>query len=104
MAIQGLLAPQLVRFRKRFKLKVMEVMTMCFIFSLIPATIFTIIGYFVFFSSTKTEGAIQKFGRVLAIWAFIVALFFPMMGLYVTISGLCPMEEIMQTIQSGLRP
>jgi hypothetical protein len=50
---------------------------MCFIFSLIPATIFTVIGYFVLFSSTKTEGAVQKFGQVLAIWVFIVALFFP---------------------------
>jgi hypothetical protein len=73
---------------------------MCFIFSLIPATIFTVIGYFVLFSTTKTEGAVQKFGRVLAIWVFIVALFFPMMGLYATLSGLCPMEEMMKTMHS----
>ena len=73
---------------------------MCFIFSLIPATIFTVIGYFVFFSSTKTEGAGQKFGQVLAVWVFIVALFFPMMGLYVTLSGLCPIEGIMQIMHS----
>ena len=77
---------------------------MCFIFSLIPATIFTVIGYFVLFSSTKTEGAVQKFGQVLAIWVFIVALFFPMMGLYVTLSGLCPIGELMQTMHSGVSP
>lgn len=75
---------------------------MCFIFSLIPATIFTVIGYFVFFSSTKTEGARQKFGQVLAVWVFIVALFFPMMGLYVTLSGLCPIEGILQIMHSGM--
>jgi hypothetical protein len=74
---------------------------MCFIFSLIPATIFTVIGYFVLFSSTKTEGGVQKFGQILAIWVLIVALFFPIMGLYVTLSGLCPIGELMQTMPSG---
>ncbi len=73
---------------------------MCFIFSLIPATIFTVIGYFVLFSSTKAEGAVQKFGQILAIWVLIVALFFPIMGLYATLSGLCPMEEMMKTMHS----
>lgn len=71
---------------------------MCFVFSFIPATIWTIIGYFVLFSSTKAEGAVHKFGQVLAIWIFIIALFIPIMGAYVSISGLCPIEEIMQTI------
>ncbi len=74
---------------------------MCFIFSLIPATIFAVIGYFVLFSSTKAEGAVQKFGQILAIWVLIVALFFPIMGLYVTLSGLCPIDELMQTMHSG---
>jgi hypothetical protein len=73
----------------------------CFIFSLIPATIFAVIGYFVLFSSTKAEGAVQKFGQILAIWVLIVALFFPSMGLYVTLSGLCPIGELMQTMHSG---
>ncbi len=77
---------------------------MCFFFSFIPATFFVLIGYFVLFSSTKTEGAIKKFGKVLAIWIFIIAAFFPMMGLYVTLSGLCPMGEIMQTMHSGMNP
>lgn len=73
---------------------------MCFLFSLIPATIFVVIGYFVLFSSTKVEGAVQQFGRGLAIWIFILALMFPVMGAYVTISGQCPMERVMQGLQT----
>ncbi len=64
---------------------------MCLIFSFIPATIFLVIGYFVLFSSSKAEGNIQKFGQILAIWVFIVALFFIICGIYATVSGLCPM-------------
>lgn len=64
---------------------------MCLIFSFIPATIFLVIGYFVLFSSSKAEGNIQKFGQILAIWVFIVALFFIICGAYATVSGLCPM-------------
>ena len=60
---------------------------MCFIFSFIPATIFLVIGYFVLFSSSKAEGNIQKFGQILVIWFFIIALFFPICGAYVTVSG-----------------
>lgn len=68
---------------------------MCFILSLIPATIFVVIGYFVLFASTKAEGTTRKFGRVLAIWVFIVASFFPIAGMYVTLSGICPIERLM---------
>lgn len=72
---------------------------MCLIFSFIPATIFVIIGYFVLFSSNKAEGPIQKFGYILAIWTFIVALFFPICGAYVTISGQCPLGKMMQKME-----
>ncbi len=75
---------------------------MCFIFSLIPATIFTVIGYFVLFSSNKTEGTLGKFGQILAIWLFIIALFFPICGAYVTISGQCPMKKMMRQMQMPL--
>ena len=68
---------------------------MCLFFSFIPTTIFVIIGYFVLFSSTKAEGNVKKFAKVLAIWTFIVASFFLICGTYMTISGLCPMEKIM---------
>jgi len=41
---------------------------MCFFFSFLPATIWVVVGYFILFSSTKTQGGVQMFGRVLAIW------------------------------------
>ena len=68
---------------------------MCFIFSLIPTTFLVVIGYFVLFSSTKTEGSISKFGRGLAIWIFVIASLFPLMGAYMAFLGQCPMEEMM---------
>lgn len=77
---------------------------MCFIFSLIPATIWTVIGYFVLFSSTKAEGAVSKFGKFLAIWIFIIALLLPVMGAYVSISGLCPIGEIIQEMHKEVTP
>lgn len=68
---------------------------MCFFISLLPATVWVVIGYFILFSSTKTEGNVQKFGRGLAVWVFIIASFFPIMGAYMTLSGLCPLEKMM---------
>jgi hypothetical protein len=68
---------------------------MCFAFSLIPATIWVVLGYFVLYSSTKTQGTEQRFGHFLAIWVFVVAAFFPVMGAYVTLTGLCPSIETM---------
>jgi hypothetical protein len=73
---------------------------MCFICSLIPATIFAVIGYFVLFASTRAEGGVQRFGRGLAIWIFVLALMFPVMGAYATISGLCPLERMMAELES----
>ena len=66
---------------------------MCLIFSLIPATVLLIIAYFVFYSSSKVEGATRTFGKILAIWVFVVALFFPLGGAYMTLSGKCPMGK-----------
>ncbi len=74
---------------------------MCFFFSFLPATIWVVVGYFILFSSTKTEGSVQLFGRILAIWVFVIAAFFPVIGAYVTLSGLCPIEAMIQTMQSG---
>ena len=74
---------------------------MCFFISFVPATFWLVVGYFVLFSSTKTEGGMQVFGRVVAIWIFIIAAFIPVMGLYVTIADLCPAETIMEKLQSG---
>ena len=69
---------------------------MCFFISLIPATVWLVIGFFVLFASTKAEGGLRKFGQVLAIWVFIIASFFPIAGAYITISGMCPMEQILE--------
>ena len=78
---------------------------MCFYFSLIPATFCVTIGYFVLFASSKAEGGIQAFGIVLAIWIFLLALFPPIAGAYVTLSGQCPMEQMMKEFgKRGTQP
>jgi len=63
---------------------------MCFLLSLLPATFWVVIGYFVLFSSSNAEEGIRTFGRVLAIWIFVIAAFFIIGGAYFTLSGLCP--------------
>jgi hypothetical protein len=71
---------------------------MCFFLSFIPATIFVTIGYFVLFASSKAEGGIKAFGRVLTIWIFVIALFPPIAGAYLTLSGQCPIEQMMKEL------
>ena len=75
---------------------------MCFFFSLLPATIWAVIGYFVLFASTKTQGGIRTFGRVLSIWIFAIAVFIPIGGAYVTLTDLCPIEAMVETMHSKL--
>lgn len=58
-----------------------------------------VVGYFVLYLSTKAVGVVHRVGRGLAIWIFFLALFFPMMGAYVTISGQCPMEEMIEQME-----
>ncbi len=77
---------------------------MCLYFSLFPATVFITIGFFVLFASTKAEGTTKKFGKILAIWIFILATFPIIMGAYMTISGLCPIEEMFKLIQTSVNP
>jgi hypothetical protein len=69
---------------------------MCFFFSFIPATVWAVIGYFILFSSTKAEGLVKTLGQALAVWAFIIAGCIPLAGAYVTMTGLCPIETLMQ--------
>ena len=71
---------------------------MCFFFSLIPATFWLVVGFFVLFTSTKTEGTLRKFGKILAIWIFIIALLFPICGAYVTLSGNCPLNKMIENM------
>jgi hypothetical protein len=74
---------------------------MCFFFSLMPATICVTIGYFVLFAASKADGGLKIFGWVLAIWLFLIAAFIPIAGAYVTLAGLCPMEDILRTLHSA---
>jgi hypothetical protein len=73
---------------------------MCFFFSLIPATMCVVLGYFILFSATMSRGPVRTFGYILAIWVFIIAAFFPAMGAYVTFAGLCPMEDMIKIMHS----
>lgn len=75
---------------------------MCFLFSLLPATFWVVIGYFVLFSSAKAGDGIRTFGRVLAIWIFVIAAFLLIAGAYVTLAGLCPdMSKLHSSMMSG---
>ncbi len=74
---------------------------MCFFFSLMPATICVTVAYFVLFASSKADGGIKTFGWILAIWLFVIAAFIPLVGAYVTLAGLCPMEDILRTLHSA---
>ncbi len=74
---------------------------MCFFFSLLPATIFTTLGYFVLFAASKADGGIAIFGWVLAIWIFVIAAFIPVVGAYVTLTGLCPIKDILKRLHSA---
>jgi hypothetical protein len=66
-----------------------------------PATMCVTIGYFVLFAASKADDGIKTFGRVLAIWLFVIAAFIPIAGAYVTLAGLCPIEDILRTLHSA---
>jgi hypothetical protein len=68
---------------------------MCFFFSFVPATFWAVVGYFVLFSSRKAEGNVKTLGQVLAVWTFVLAVIIPIVGAYVTIAGLCPIDSIL---------
>ncbi len=53
------------------------------------------------FAASKADGGIKIFGWVLAIWLFVIAAFIPIAGAYVTLAGLCPMEDMIRTLQSA---
>lgn len=68
---------------------------MCFFFSFLPATFWVVVGYFVFFSSTKVEGRLRTFGQALAIWVFTIAGLILLAGAYITFADLCPIDSAM---------
>lgn len=73
---------------------------MCFLFSFLPATAYTVFGYFVLYCANRSEGGMNKFGKILAVWVFALAVFFLLMGAYVSISGACPMREVFEQMHS----
>lgn len=73
---------------------------MLFFYSLIPATLAVVLGYFVLFSSAKAEGGVKAFGRILAVWILILAALLPIAGAYATYAGFSPMES-MRSMHSG---
>jgi len=67
---------------------------MLFLTSLIPATIWVVLGYLVLFASTRAQGVVKEFGRILAVWVFLIAALFPVAGAYATFAGFDPMTAI----------
>ncbi len=72
---------------------------MCLLFCLFPATMLTVLGYIVLYCSTKAEGPVKTFGTVLAIWVFVLAAIPLIMGVYVTIAGICPIGPMMEKLR-----
>ena len=72
---------------------------MGFLCGLIPATIFIVVGYFILFSSIKAEGAIKRFGQILAIWVFIIALLSLISCVYMFQTGKCAMFKMMHKME-----
>lgn len=67
---------------------------MCFFFSFMPATFWAVVGYFLLFSSTRAQGAVQTLGRALAIWMFVIAGFIVLAGAYMTLAGWCSADSL----------
>lgn len=61
---------------------------MYFFFSLIPAMLAAVLGYFFLFSSTRAQGVVKTLGRTLAIWVFVLAALLPVAGGYATYADL----------------
>ena len=69
---------------------------MFFFISLLPATFWAIVGYFVLFSTSRAEGPIKTFGRFLGVWALVISGFILLAGAYVSMTGLCSMDMMSQ--------
>lgn len=72
---------------------------MYFLFSLIPATLWVVLGYFILFSATKAQGGTKVFGLVLAAWVFVIGASFALLGAYVTSAGLHPLGGVMEGME-----
>jgi len=75
---------------------------MCFVISFVPATFWAIVGYFVLFASSRADGHLRTLGQALSVWAFVIAVLIPVAGAYVTITGVCPIDELTHEMQQGV--
>lgn len=80
---------------------------MAFLISLLPATIFVVVGYFVLCSSTKSEGGVKRFGQYLGGWLLFLAgitvlagLLGPMFGISGRMSGMMNMSQHMDRMET----
>ncbi len=73
---------------------------MYFFFSLIPATLVVVLGYFILFSSTKAQGGVRTFGQILAAWVLVLGALFPVAGAYATFAGVPSVGEMMRGMHS----
>jgi hypothetical protein len=79
---------------------------MFFFFSLLPATLWAIVGYFVLVSAVRTEGSLRTAGQILAVWVFGIAAFFVLAGIYASVAGFPgagPMDWMHRPSAPGLR-
>jgi len=72
-----------------------------FFFGLIPATLAVVVGYFVLYSSARTQGAMKTFGQILALRAFAAAALLPMAGGYATNTDVPLLGAMMRSMHSG---
>ena len=80
---------------------------MSFLVSLLPATIFVVIGYFVIYSSAKSEGGVKRFGQILGAWLLFLGgvtviggTLGPMFGLQGPMGGMGNMSEHMSRMET----
>lgn len=69
---------------------------MLFVISLLPTTLFAVLGYVVLYCALRLEGSISAFGKGLAIWLFILALLTPLSGAYFTMMGFSPQSHFQE--------
>ena len=62
--------------------------------SVIPATLWVVLGFFVLYTSSKAEGQLQAFGRILAMVVFVIGASFQLLGAYATFTGFAGMESM----------
>ena len=75
---------------------------MCFIISLIPATFWVIVGYFVLFSASKANSrGTRAFGQILAIWILVIAAVIVIGAGYIALAGFCRFGEMFSMMHSA---